>query len=430
MKKHLFKSIESLQEQLSKHEPFYLHFLLAKGEEVYLKETISLTLHHRLCIGFVFEVDTKNFSYVKLFFVKTWLEKVLLINKPLEIIGIPKCVLRTLFGGYMYMRWEENQRVYLQNSVQKSMVEKTFLPICDKCVDKEDCLGTSNIDIPSINPIIKRELSSIFKNKIQPFDEKHYALNDIHQAFLDYCVQTKSKVSYRSVYYVSNIDFHSEHSYANRFVYGCDYLSPQEYAQEFSFLRAHVIYGKFIDTLASVAAIECTSQIAYSLAQKAHSIRESFYMFVSKEYGDKILKDFSITYVYPKSLDMPFIGVGIDVIANEIEGYKLYFRATKTFLKNYVHSFDIDITQLHYTSHYLVLRLDKQQQCISYKIEMLLKYHELHYFKNVIDNYAFYTQTLNENGTYNIAIEIEENSITKINIYHRSYIDESKKDDV
>ena len=430
MKKHLFKSIELLKEQLSKYEPFYLHFLLGKGDEVYLKESISLTLHHRLCIGFVFKVDTKNFSYAKLFFVKTWLEKVLLVNKPLEITGIPKCVLRTLFGGYMYMRWEENQGLHPKYSEQKSMIEKFFLPICDKCVDKECCLGTLNIDITAINPVIKREHFGISKKQINPFEEKHHALNNIHQAFLEYCVQTKSKVSYRTVYYVSNIDFHSEHSYANRFVYGCDYLSPKEYTQEFSFLKAHVIYGKFIDMLSSAAKIECTSQIAYSLAQKANNIRESFYMFVSKEYGDKILKDFSITYAYPKSLDMPFIGVGIDVITNEIEGYKLYFRATKTFLKNYVHSFDIDITQLHYTSHYLVLRLDKQQQCISYKIEILLKYNELHYFKSLIDKYTFYEQTLNENGTYNIAIEIEKGSITKINIYHRNYIDESEKDDV
>jgi len=430
MKKYLFKSIELLQQKLIGHESFYLHFLLGKGKEVDLKEIIHMTLNHSLCRGFVFEVNSEDFSYAKLFFIKTWLEKILIANKFLKIVGIPKCILRTLFGGYMYMRWEENQIEHIHKSVQKSMVKKTFLSICDKCVDKDTCSAPSNIDIVSINPVIKRDMSNISKNKINPFDEKYNALNQIHQTFLDYCVYAKSKVSYRTVYYVSNIDFHSTYSYPNRFVYGCDYLSPREYQKEFSFLKSHVIYGRFIDKLASVALVERTSQIAYSLAQKGDNIRESFYMFVSKEYGNKILKDFSITYLYPKSLDMPFIGLGIDVIKDEIEGYKLYFRATKTFLKNYLYAFNIDITHLQYTSHYLVLRLDKQQQYISYKIEMLLKYDELHYFEKVIDTYTSYMNILQENGIYNLAIEIEENSITKINIYHRNYIIKSAKYDV
>ncbi len=182
--------------------------------------------------------------------------------------------------------------------------------------------------------------------------------------------------------------------------------------------------------LESIANIDKTSQIAYSLAQKKDIFRESFYVFVSKQYGDKILQDFNIWYEYPRSNDMQFIGVGIDVINNAIEGYKLYFQSYKSFLKSYLEPLGLDISKLSNNSHYLVLRLNKQQHFISYKIELLIVYEDLKYFQDLLDDYAYYDEKLKPPGLYNIAIEIVKNKISKINIYHRHYLTKSSIDEI
>jgi hypothetical protein len=173
--------------------------------------------------------------------------------------------------------------------------------------------------------------------------------------------------------------------------------------------------------LQSAAKVEKTSQIAYSLAQKGTIFRESFYMFVSKQYGDRILKDFNVHYKYPHAFNMQFIGIGIDVIQNKIEGYKLYFQSTRDFLKNYLKPYGIEISRLKHNSYYLVLRLDKKQHFVSYKIEILIEYEDLKYFKDVMSDYDYYDMKLKQEGLYNIAIEIVDDQISKINIYHRHY---------
>jgi hypothetical protein len=302
--------------------------------------------------------------------------------------------------------------------------------MCTLCTDKNICVGTDDIDISGFKPIIKKSVSSFPVNKSQPFDQDLVFLNSMHEVYIEHCHKIESSVSYRTVYYVSNIDFKSEYSYANRFVYGCDYIGPDEYKEEFAFLRAHVIHTKYIDLLESITDMEKTSQIAYSLAQKEDIFRESFYMFVSKQYGDKVLQDFNISYKYPRSSDMQFIGVGVDVINDVAEGYKLYFQSFKSFLKSYLEPFGLDISELSHNSHYLVLRLDKHQHLVSYKIELLFLHEDLKYFKDLIDDYAYYDEKLKSSGLYNMAIEIVENRISKINIYHRHYFMENENNDV
>lgn len=190
------------------------------------------------------------------------------------------------------------------------------------------------------------------------------------------------------------------------------------------------MHKKFVELLESVADIYKTSQIAYSLAQKGNTFRESFYMSVPKHYGGKILEDFHIHYDCPKCRDMHFMGVGIDVINNKIKDYKLYFLSSKYFLKSYLEPFEIDLTRIKYYSHYLVLRLDRNQSFESYKIDILLQHDDLKYFINIIDNYPYYDEKLKMSSTYTISIEIVENHISKINIYHRHYTSENKADEI
>jgi hypothetical protein len=378
-----------------------------------------MCIEHSTCRGLIFYFDQDRFKFEKLFFLKDIIELLLVSCKQIDLIGIPVCVIRTLLGGYLYMRFINNQ--IDRNSITDCREEtiKNFLPICKFCMDRNKCPTYSNIDFEKIRPVVKKYLSSTPINLLKPFDVDCVTLNSMHEAYIKYCQKKESFVTYRTVYYVSNIDFKSEYSYTNRFIYGCDYISPDEYAEEFAFLREHVLHKEYIDLLESIASIEKTSQIAYSLAQKDTTLRESFYMFVSKEYGDAILKDFSVHYRYPKSFNLQFIGIGIDVISSKVESYKLYFQSTKNFLKSYLEPYGIDISQLTHNSHYLALRLDKNQHFISYKVEILIIHEDLKYFKEVIDNYDYYDEKLKRKGLYNIAIEIVEEQISKINIYHR-----------
>ncbi len=425
-----FQDLEQLGLFLEKEQRFYLNFNLDENNDKYLKQIIKMCMDHQGFKGVIFHVDTHKFIFDRLFFVKSLIEQLLILKKQVSIKGVPICVSRTLLGGYLYMLFVNNQVVENIENNYETQTNRVFLPMCISCIDKDGCIGTNKIDMQSFNPIIKKSLSFFPVNGLKPFEQDLVFLNSKHEIYVEHCRNVQSLVAYRTVYYVSNIDFKSEYSYDNRFIYGCDYIGPDEYKKEFKFLRSNVIHSKYIDLLESIASIEKTSQIAYSLAQKGDIFRESFYMFVSKQYGDKILQDFQIIYKYPHSNDMQFIGVGIDVINDVIEGYKLYFQSFKSFLKSYLEPFGLDISKLSHNSHYLVLRLDKHQHLVSYKVELLFLYEELKYFRDLIDDYTYYDKKLNSTGLYNMAIEIVKNKISKINIYHRHYFMENINNNV
>lgn len=425
-----FKDMSQLSLYFESQQSFYLNFKIDEGSDKYLKQIIKMCIDHDRCKGIIFHINKSRFIFDKLFFLKGLIEQLLVSKKQVGIRGVPPCVPRTLLGGYLYMRFVNNPLAEITEYEYKTQIKKNFLPMCESCIDKDICIGTDDIEMEGFKPIIKKSVSLLPLNRLKPFDADLVFLNSMHEAYMKYCHQKESCVSYRTVYYVSNIDFKSEHSYASRFVYGCDYISPDEYEEEFEFLRAHSIYTKYIDLLESIASIDKTSQIAYSLAQKENIFRESFYMFVSKQYGDKILQDFNILYEYPRSNDMQLIGVGIDVINDVVEGYKLYFQSFKKFLKLYLEPLGLDISKLSHNSHYLVLRLNQQQHLVSYKVELLIVHEDLQYFKDLLDDYAYYDEKLQTPGLYNIAIEIVKNRISKINIYHRHYLTESSIDEI
>jgi hypothetical protein len=417
----VFENIPLLKKHAASDKNFYLHFDLHVGNDKYLKQIANICMENHKCRAMIFQIDQQRFVFRKLFFFKAVFEQLLVAGKQVVITGIPVCLIRAFLGGYLYMRFIYNQADEGLTFDCPEEKETIFLPMCESCIDKNGCCGVGRIDMAQLKPVIKKHLSPRPVQLAKPFDTDHVILNSMHQAYIKYCHEKESPVTYRTVYYVNNINFKSEHSYAERFVYGCDYISPDEYAGEFAFLREHVLHKQYIDLLQSAAKVEKTSQIAYSLAQKGTIFRESFYMFVSKQYGDRILKDFNVHYKYPHAFNMQFIGIGIDVIQNKIEGYKLYFQSTRDFLKNYLKPYGIEISRLKHNSYYLVLRLDKKQHFVSYKIEILIEYEDLKYFKDVMSDYDYYDMKLKQEGLYNIAIEIVDDQISKINIYHRHY---------
>jgi len=417
--------LPTLYLSLSSKQNFFLIFNVNGGKDKYLNEIIQKCLEYDNCKGIIFQIDQDNFEFAKLFFLKALLEKLLINKKQVGIWGVPLCIPRTLFGGYLYMRFV-NMQIKETFVIKSNSQAENFLPICEQCIDRDNCLGIGKIDIEAFKPVIKKIKTSTIEDNLHPFAHDKTLLNSMHEQYIKYCHEDTSSVSYRTVYYVSNIDFDSEHSYVDRFVYGCDYINPDEYKKEFDFLRKHTIHKKYVTMLEKIADIDRTSQIAYSLAQRDEVFRESFYMFVSKSYGDKVLYDMDINYVYPRSADMQFIGVGIDVINEAIEGYKLYFTSKKSFLKRYLEPFGIEVDRLSHSSHYIVLRLDRDQHFVSYKIEMLILYDDLQYFEHLIENYDGYKKRFIPPHLYNIAIEIVKDKISKINIYHRYYLAEKK----
>ena len=422
----VFEDMLSLRKQLSHGENIYLVFNVGTECDRYLKRAVEECIASSLCKGIVFHADESRTALERLYFLKYIIEQLLLADKKVNMVGVPPCIQRALLGGYLYMRLRYSQAP--ADFIKYE--EKNYLPICKHCLDKEICPGASILEMGIFKPVIKKNTSSLILAGTKPFPPDLVYLNTAHEAYVLYCRQKVSPVTYRVVYYVDNIDFSSEHSYENRFVYGCDYLGPDEYAEEFTFIKEHVIHKEYVDLLQSIASIEKTSQIAYSLAQKDGIFRESFYMFVPKQYGDKILHDFKVNYRYPESIDMQFIGIGVDVIGNETSGYKLYFQSRKSFLIHYLESYGIDISRLTYNSHYLVLRLDKKQRFVSYKIEILITHKDLKYFKHIIDNYEYFDKQLKQKDLYNIAIEVVDKKISKINIYHRHYFTESMSHDI
>lgn len=421
-----FTDLEDLSLYHAKEENFYVHFEIDRGNDKYLRQIVTICSLCDTWRGIVFHIDKNRFSFSKLFFLRELVEQLLVSGKHIGMMGVPLCVPRTLLGGYLYMRFIENRIPQNSQSKPKSPTTNIFLPLCEGCIDKHSCSGTDGFSFDDFHPKIKKTTTTLRLDAMEPFDKELVFLNKMHAFYLNYCLQNKSSVGYRTVYYVSNIDFDSVHSYADRFVYGCDYMGADEYTNEFEFLREHTIHSRYVDLLESVASVEKTSQIAYSLAQKGDVYRESFYMFVTKQYGNKVLADFQITFQYPKSPDMVFIGLGMDVIDDLTQGYKLYFHSTKSFLRSYLMPFDLDISKLTHNSHYLVWRLDKEQQFISYKIELLFVYEDLQWFKHILPNYDHYVKTLKPTSLYNFAIEIVNNKISKINIYHQNFLARSE----
>ena len=425
-----YEDLDSFQRYLKSKSNFYLIFDLGSGGKKNLKQIVNLCITHKNCNGIAFNIDFKKLAFEKLFFYKCFFEQLLISGKSIGIWQVPLCLSRKLLGGYLYMRFFNNRIEESSFQTHTTQKGRRFLPICEKCIDKTHCNGTFLVDLETFRPHIKKSPQPILSIDEHPFDKKLVLLNNMHAAYLRHCRSIKSSVCNRHVYYVSNIDFKSEHSYPNRFVYSCDYPSPDEYEKELKFLEKHTIHKKYVEILGSVMDIDKTSQIAYSLAQKDNTLRESFYMFTPKHYGDKLLKDFHIHYDYPQSIDINFMGLGIDVIHNETKGYKLYFLSQKHFLKKYLEPFGIDLLKINHHFHYLVFRLDKKQTFESYKIEILFEHEDIKHFKNILHAYPNYAENLKRHGLYNFSIEIKNNKISKINIYHQHYTSKSETDEI
>ena len=101
----IFKNMLLLQQSFESEQNFYLHFDIDVGNDKHLKQIVKMCIEHSTCRGLIFYFDQDRFKFEKLFFLKDIIELLLVSCKQIDLIGIPVCVIRTLLGGYLYMRF-------------------------------------------------------------------------------------------------------------------------------------------------------------------------------------------------------------------------------------------------------------------------------------------------------------------------------------
>lgn len=381
-----FSDLASLEALCKSSSPFSIVFAIGAGLDKQLHRVVELSANAPTVLGVVFSVENTDVDHRDIFFLKECVEKILIAGKRVGLWGISGTVQRRLLGGYLYMRFHCD--AILPEGIEQSVFQEKP--------------GESASSVP--------------------FDSQSSLLKDKHEAFIQHCRSIESPTTLRRVYYVTNIDYHSQYSYQDRFIYQCDYPSPREYSLEYEFLKAHAINRSYVEKLESLSDITRTSQIAYSLAEKEGHTRESFYMFVTFEYGDKLLVDLGIEYEVPQVPDMQFFGAGQDVVDGELVCHKLYFRSPKSFIIGYFRPYGIDVSALCRNSHYLVLRLDQHQRLQSYKIEMQFTYEDLPLLQALLQDYDYFQEHLEHGQPYNMAVEFEGGGISKVNVYHRDVL--------
>jgi len=407
----------------------YLFFTVGHGNDDDVSNIIERCIADNHCDGVVLEVDKERQLFDDLMFLKDHVVELLSSNKQVGFRGVPECVIKIILGGYWYMRFRETK--IPEENIDQHQNNTLSFSECENCLDRGTCsgLGSKNLDF-----LKKRFKKSESRARLGTnlFELPSTSVFHQYKKFLLYSSfnNNKNSITVRKAYFATSVDYGSAHSYADRFIYMCNNLNSKAYDKEFDFLRKQSINSSYIDLLQSIASIEKTSQIAYSLAEKNGVFRESFYMYTPEHYGAHLLKDFDIHYAIPRSKKMQFIGVGIDVIDEKKVGYKLYFKCPKSFLSSYFEPLGIEIKKVKSKSHYFVLRLDHEQKLLSYKIEVLVGHEDFKLFKNLVDNYEYFETNFEKLDIFNVAIEFEKEKISKINLYHRNYLTNGSSDAV
>lgn len=405
----------------------YLFFTVGFGSENEVDNMIERCIANDHCNGVVFEVDKERQLFDDLMFLKDHVVELLSSNKRVGFRGIPECVVKIILGGYWYMRFRETK--ITEENIDHHQNNTLSLPECENCLVRSNCSGTGSKNRDFLKKKFKKcESGAGLGTNL--FELPSTSVFHQYKKFLLHAsfANKTSVTTNRHLYFATSIDYGSVHTYIDRFVYMCNHLNSKAYDKEFDFLRKQSMNSAYIDLLRSIACVEKTIQIAYSLAEKNGVFRETFYMYTPEHYGERLLRDFDIHYAIPRSKEMRFIGVGIDVVSQKKVGYKLYFKCPKNLLSSYFEPLGIEIEKVKSKSHYFVLRLDDAQKLVSYKIEVLVGHEDFKLFKNLVDNYDYFDTNFEKLDIFNVAMEFEKEKISKINLYHRNYLVEGGND--
>ena len=417
-----FSGFTSLEKEIDSSQPFVLEYLVGSEYDKKLRKLARQCIDASSVLGVIFLINKEERDFETLFFLKPIVELFLSAHKPVSVAGVPECVIRRMLGAYLYMKYRQ-QTIVLESTTQTSGGQVYMVEECEGCIDRGNCAGLGQRNYGRYKPRTKMDSSYIRLDiKRKEFGPENALLNTRHEAFIQHCHDVTSPTTYRKIYYTTNIDYESPHSYQHRFIYQCDYLSPAEYQLEYSFLKRHVLNPSYIELFEAISNIDKTLQIAYSLAEKEGRTRESFYMFATKQHGATLLSDLGISYQPPRSPDMRFLGAGIDLVDKEVESHKIYHQSPKNFITNYLTEFGVDASNLSHNWHYVVLRLDRKQELVSYKIEILFAYQDLPLLRPLLRDYDYFQSHLAQSGHYNLSVEIENNRISKVNVYHRDQL--------
>ena len=420
-----YSDMASLDARIALQKNFFLNFEFGKGYENDLKQIIEACRANKSFSGIAFRLDQDRQHFQVLFFLTDEIETLLALGKQVSIWGVPVCVPLTLFSNYISMRITQSKIIKTKKEVLGKRT-KLFLAECKHCSMYPSCNGLGKKNIKTFTPHPDQRLSTSLPQITNPFKEGSFLYNKF-DIFSQYCRQENNTITSRNIFFVSNIDFGSTHSYSDRLIYSCMSLPPREYKKEFEFLRAQSLNSSYVDLIQSVATIYNNVGIGYSIAQQGGITRESFYMGTTKQYGLALLKDFKIDYIAEKEMAENFYGIGIDVIHSSIICYKLYFdfsiNCSDNFCSdNFMNRLGFDIRKLSTKNHSIVLRIDEKFQKISEKIDFAVNSDDLSLFTHLIDNIEYFKMNPDRLSIFNISIEFEDDGMSKINIYHANNV--------
>ena len=414
-----------LDEEYFPNEPFIFIFKLGIGNDNALKKIIDYCLSNYMVKGFILQVDNEQKNMERFFFLESFIMLLLNNNKRVGIWGVPLCVPRTMFSPYVFMRFLEKK--IEENILDKNHRDNIFLSDCVDCIDRSTCRGFRDIDLKKFKPLIKyKNINLVAELEKNIFDKNAKYLNNKHNLFLEHC-NINSSTTDRYLYYVQNIDFNSEHSYNNRFVYSCDFLRDNEYENEFKFINENAINKDFVFKIKSIVTVSNMEQLVYSLAEKNGKYRETFYIYRPDITSSNLLDDFKINFKVPNQNFFSFIGIGFDSIDHNIMGYKIYYKVTKNYMISYLKSLGIEGKDLSLQKHYIVFRLNNNQNLVSHKIEIRIRNEDFKHFKSLLNHFDYYNSQFTNLHIFNITLEIKDKKISKINLYHKNHLSGKEK---
>lgn len=405
---------------------FYLIFELTKKNRKSLLKIIQDCIEHEHFHGIIFIVDKNEVLLERLFYLKELSFKLFKNHKEVGLWGIPYCVTQLIFDAYDFSKFvprliPEESQMYSKYTPTYQQGSSLLLK-CVECLAVSHCdgLGSRKENHNMWNYRTSLEYRKRGRDKLFKTDNKK--IQNMYDEFCDYVDHSDLTYADRYLYFVKNIDFGSDYSFANRFVYHCDFPPSFEYEKEFNFLDTYVENKDFLPKISELAYKGEIRRIGYSKAEKDGVSRESFYVNPNGENNYYLLEYFDIKV--DRSFPNKLLGVGIDFHNGKIKSYKAYFVVPSEILlemlPQYFKKINIDLRALHEKEHYYIIRLDENKKKISERIDMVYndkdRLHYEPYFKYI----PFSEEALKELYLFAFAFEFEAMHLNKMNIYYRN----------
>ena len=420
--------IDAIQYQkwLEDKREFYLIFELSKKNRKSLLTIVQECLEYKHFLGMIFVVEKNELLFERLFYIKTLALKLLDNDKSTGVWGVPYCVMQSIFGPCDYSHYASGLIPQTNEIFSKYIPtyrkDSSLLIKCAECICVSDCDGlgsrTANHhmwDYRTSHTYRTKERDILFKTEQKEMQK-------IYDLFCNHIDQSDLSYADRYLYFVKNIDFGSPYSFAERFVYHCDFLPHFEYEKEFDFLSQHIKNRDLLPRIRFLAEKEEICRLGYSKAVNENIHRESLYINPRYENSYYLLEFFDVEI--ERSFPNKFFGVGVDFFNGEIKSYKIYFVVHSEILlqmrPHYFKKIGIDIDTLHQKEHYFIVRLNADKESVSERIDLIYNERDHLHYARYFEQALFPNENMKKIHPFAFAFEFEKDNIKKINIYYRN----------